>query len=123
MKLNLDAIAFAPEDAQVTGRCTFDNINATPYYMESEDPQRPPNAGISFVFEGGKFSAPLDPGVAQQLAAKADRQKLMFSKVELLVQPASFGREKKTGIKAVRVIALFCGKEEIFRDEPFPAKK
>jgi len=112
MKLNIDKLTFADPSAQVQGTVIFDNVNAAPYCMNNEDGSV--NAGVSFSYEGGKFSCPIDPIVGKQLQEASDRRKLVFSKVEMVCAPASFGREKKGGLRPIMVSALWCGNQCVY---------
>lgn len=110
--LNLEAIQFADANAQTRGVVVFEGLTASPYFMKDDDGKT--NAGISFPYEGGKFSCPIDPLAGEQLAKVADRQKLSFDKIELFVEPASFGREKRAGLRATGVKALYVGKTAVY---------
>lgn len=111
--LDLSALVTSDNSSMVLGSVTFSNLTATVYYMVDQEDGRV-NSGVSFLFDGGKFSAPIDPVIGKQLADACDRERITFSKVTLEITPAAFGREKRVGLKPVRVLALYCGDKAVY---------
>jgi hypothetical protein len=115
MALKLEAISVAEVQPQVTARVEFVNITGAPYYMEPTGDNTRVNSGLSFPFQGGKFSAPIDPEAGRELANRFTGIQLQFSKVVLQVSPASIGRDKKGVLKPLYVLELHIGKELVYK--------
>jgi len=101
--IDLKNLVIKDGSPKIVGKCEFSDLNGTAYCMN--DAGRV-SAGVSFVYEGGKFSGQLDPMIAEQITAALEGGTLNFSRVVLEVSPASFGREKRSGLRMGKVLHL-----------------
>jgi len=101
--IDLKNLVIKDGSAKIVGKCEFSDLNGTAYCMT--DGGRV-SAGVSFVYEGGKFSGQLDPVIAEQISKALDGGTLNFSRVILEVSPGSFGREKRSGLRLGKVLHL-----------------
>lgn len=109
------------QTALVRATVQFRSLVGLPFAMPGATPEQPPNGGVSWDYQGGKFSSPLPYSVAQKLALAIDRgEKLEFSLVELEVEPAAFGREKRAGLKIVDTVRLEVDGVAIYQREEDP---
>lgn len=88
------------------GTAEFRDLVGRAYSMEAEGMH-----GISFVYSGGKFSARVPADLASGLGDEA----VEFSRVVFGVEPASFGREKRSGLRIGEVLVLECGGQAVYR--------
>ena len=94
--IDLNNLVVKDGSSRVVGKCEFQNLNGTPYCMN--DGGRV-SAGVSFIYEGGKFSAQLDPVIAEQIVQALQGGTLNFSRIVVEALPAAFGREKRSGLR------------------------
>ena len=94
--INLEAIQTKSQRVQVVGHVEFLKLDGSVYVMKNDGGE---TCGISFVFQGGKFSARLEPDVAKQLNVATEGQLVTYSRVVLEAHPATFGMEKRPGLR------------------------
>lgn len=112
--LNLDKLKKS-EQVTLSGHITLTDISGRPYAMPGANGQ-PGNAGISFTFNGGKFSCKLPFSVAQELSDAIDRtETLHFSEVVAECSPKS----TKEGVvfKGGLIHRLMVGKDIVYEDK------
>ncbi len=101
---------------QMTAKLEFVNVIASPYCVKDDDSLRI-NAGLTIPFNGGKFSCPMPPEVAEQLQTALKGRQVKFSRIVMLVTPATIGRDKKGALKPIKLLSLYQGKDPIYTSD------
>ena len=102
--IDLKNLKKADDAIIVSGTAEFRNLRGRAYSMEE-------NHGVSFSFEGGKFSA----RVPAELASGLGEDAVEFSRVVFAVTPGTFGREKRAGFKVGEILILECSGKPVYR--------
>jgi hypothetical protein len=114
--LNLDKLSTSTA-ATIVGSVEFKDIQGRAYIMKEGDRI---NAGVSFIYQGGKFSAKLDPDTADKINEASKGELINFSSVKMVVTPHSFGREKQGGLKAGLIYELSVSDSLVYQDKLSP---
>ncbi|WP_269538137.1 hypothetical protein [Cerasicoccus fimbriatus] len=104
----------------ILGYATFREVKGNVYSMNDRQ------SGVSFIYEGGKWSGKLPKHIAEPLAehlkeTNADGSAMLeCSSIVVECIPAAFGQEKKAGFRIGSIVQIEQAGHEIYRDELSP---